>query len=69
MHVWAWVGFDSADSHNIMDHFIQFSNSARGSRARHNFLQLLWFASVWVLWTERNNRLFKLKEKSIMQLL
>jgi len=54
------------DPHNIIDNFIQFSHSAGGSRARRNCVQLLWFASVWIFWIEKNSRLFKLKERSIM---
>lgn len=68
MQVRTWIGFNSMDPNNAMDHFIQFSHSTGGSRACRNFLQLLWFALVWVLWTGRNNRLIKLKERSIMQL-
>ena len=64
-----WIGFDSVDPHNIMDHFIQFFIFVGGSCARQNFVQLLWLASVLVLWTERNNMLFKLKERSIVPLL
>jgi len=32
-------------------------------------MQLLWLLCVWVIWNERNNRLFKNKATSIHQLL
>ncbi|AES94255.1 transmembrane protein, putative [Medicago truncatula] len=38
--------------------FVQFVHSTGGSKARKSFLQLIWFLCAWVLWTERNNRLF-----------
>jgi len=28
------------------------------SKARKSFLQLIWLLCAWVLWTERNNRVF-----------
>jgi hypothetical protein len=29
-----------------------------GLRARRSFLQLIWLACVWIIWNERNHRLF-----------
>jgi len=28
-------------------------------RFTHTFLKVIWFASVWVIWKERNNRVFQ----------
>ncbi|WJX19350.1 hypothetical protein P8452_09058 [Trifolium repens] len=44
---------------SLRDHFVQFTYSAGGSRARRSFLQLIWLACVWVVWTEKNHRLFR----------
>jgi hypothetical protein len=30
-----------------------------GSRDQRSFMQLIWLVWVWVIWTERNQRLFK----------
>jgi hypothetical protein len=54
---------------SLRDHFIQFTFSAGGSRARRSFLQLIWLASVWVVWTERNHRLFRGSANTTHQLL
>jgi len=51
LQVRSWIGIYSVNPHNIMDDFHRFSHSKWGSCARRNFLQLLWFASVCVLWT------------------
>jgi hypothetical protein len=65
----SWIAFYSVEPQHILDHFIRFPHVTWGYHAHRNFLQLLWLASVWVLWTERNNRFFKFKERSTMQLL
>ncbi|MCI21389.1 70 kDa peptidyl-prolyl isomerase, partial [Trifolium medium] len=54
--VCTWIDNSSTGSTSIRDHFVQFTYSAGGSRARRSFLQLIWLASVWVVWTERNHR-------------
>ncbi|XP_045831292.1 uncharacterized protein LOC123922638 [Trifolium pratense] len=55
----SWIGISSTGFTSIRDHFVQFTLSAGGSRARRSFLQLIWLVSVWVVWTERNHRLFR----------
>ncbi|GAU31093.1 hypothetical protein TSUD_322300 [Trifolium subterraneum] len=42
----SWIGFSSADSHALHDHFVQFTSSAGSLRARRSFLQLIWLACV-----------------------
>ncbi|PNY08383.1 heat shock protein [Trifolium pratense] len=54
-----WIDISAMGSTSIRDHFIQFTSSIGESRARRSFLQLIWIASVWVVWTERNHILFK----------
>ncbi|CAJ2653733.1 unnamed protein product [Trifolium pratense] len=54
-----WVGISSLDFTTLHAHFVQFIALAGVSRARRSFLQLLWLVCVWVIWTERNHRLFK----------
>jgi hypothetical protein len=65
----SWVGISSVDPVSIQDHFVQFTYSVGGSRARHSFLQLLWLFSIWVVWHERNSRIFKAKESTVFQML
>jgi hypothetical protein len=55
----SWIGFSAVDAYSLTDHFIQFIYSAGGLRARRSFLQLFWLACVWVVWNERNLRLFR----------
>ncbi|PNX56077.1 70 kDa peptidyl-prolyl isomerase, partial [Trifolium pratense] len=55
----AWIGISLVDFTTMRDHFVQFTASTGGSRARRSFLQLIWLVCVWVMWMERNHRLFK----------
>jgi hypothetical protein len=63
----SWIGISSADPLVLHDHFLQFTNSAGGSRVCRLFIQLLWLYCIWVVWHERNNRIFKAKESTILQ--
>jgi hypothetical protein len=53
-----WIGFDVVDSNNISDHLVQFMHMAGGGRSIRSFMQLIWLLSTWVVWNDRNNRLF-----------
>ncbi|PNX85681.1 70 kDa peptidyl-prolyl isomerase, partial [Trifolium pratense] len=53
--VHSWIGIPLVDYTTLRDHFAQFVSSAGGSRARRSFLQLIWLACVWLVWTERNH--------------
>ncbi|KAK2413211.1 hypothetical protein QL285_035944 [Trifolium repens] len=67
--VHAWIGVPVVECVSLRDHFVQFTFSAGGSRARRSFLQLIWLACVWVVWTERNHRLFRGTASTLHQLL
>ncbi|CAJ2673056.1 unnamed protein product [Trifolium pratense] len=54
----SWIGSSSVTAQTLSEHFVQFTDSAGGSRARRSFMQLVWLVCVWVVWTERNHRLF-----------
>ncbi|GAU27873.1 hypothetical protein TSUD_159670 [Trifolium subterraneum] len=65
----SWIGITSADPASLPDHFVQFTYSSGGSRARQSFLQLIWFICAWIVWMERNHRLFRGSTSSTHQLL
>jgi len=66
--VQSWIGFSAADPQSLLDHFIQFVYATGGLKARRSFLQLNWLICVWVLWKERNNKIFNNSESFIPQL-
>ena len=53
-----WIGFAGADTNNVADHFVQFIHMTSSGKAKRSFLQLIWLLVTWVLWNERNNRMF-----------
>jgi hypothetical protein len=65
----SWIGVSGVDTNNIREHFHQFTHYLGLSKARRSFLQLLWLLCIWLVWNERNNRLFNNSEKSIEHLL
>jgi hypothetical protein len=57
--VWHWLGISSVGPGDIRQHLHQFIYMARLPRVTHLFLKIIWFASVWVIWKERNNQVFQ----------
>jgi hypothetical protein len=54
----SWIDIPVVEYTSLSGHFVQFTYSTGSFRARRSFLQLIWLACVWVVWTERNHRLF-----------
>jgi hypothetical protein len=64
-----WLSVSSADPATVVDHFHQFGTSSGFAKSRCSFMHLIWFASSWVIWKERNARIFRAKESTTYQLL
>jgi hypothetical protein len=62
---WYFFGWSVIDSWSFYAVFF-FDG---GSQARRSFLQLLWLCSICVVWHERNSRIFKAKESTVLQML
>ncbi|GAU28189.1 hypothetical protein TSUD_313480 [Trifolium subterraneum] len=45
----SWIGSSLVTAQTLPDHYVQFTSSAGGSRARRSFMQLIWLACVWVV--------------------
>ena len=57
--VWLWLGISSVNPGDIRHHFQQFTNMAGLPPDTHLFLRIILFATVWVLWKEKNNHIFQ----------
>jgi len=55
------LGIYLVPSRELRHHFIQFTKMAGMPRSSHLSLTAIWFATVWVIWKEWNNRVFKKK--------
>ena len=53
----------------LPSHLYQFTHSAGGGRAKCSFMQLVWLLCAWIIWNDRNQRLFNNLGSSIDQLL
>ena len=68
-HIRNCLGISGVDPFTLHDHFFQFTNSIGMSRKRRSFMQLLWFLGVWIVWNERNNKVFKNTKTTMIDLL
>jgi len=68
-HIRNWLGISGVDLLTLHGHFFQFTNSIGMSRKRRSFMQLLWLLCVWIVWNERNNRIFKNIQTTMTDLL
>jgi len=65
--IYRWLDISAAVLFHVPDHFNQFSYNGGISKDRRSILHVIWFAIVWEIWKERNNRLFNVKECSVIQ--
>jgi len=65
--IYGWLGISAAAPQFLPDHFIHFSFLGGSGKVCQSILQVIWFATVWEIWKERNNRLFTDKTCSVPQ--
>jgi len=63
-----WVCLSMVAPFDVSDHYYQFFFCGSGYQVRNNFLNIIWLATIWEIWKERNNRIFKDKDYSIMRI-
>jgi len=65
--IYNWIGVSVTNPFYVPDHFHQFGYSGGIRKKRRSILQVIWHATVWEIWKERNNRLFKGTASPIIQ--
>jgi hypothetical protein len=66
VYQWLCISFISPDS--VREHLIQFGHLMGLPRSTQSFFKVTWHACVWIVWKERNNRIFKSKALDLGQL-
>jgi len=57
-----WLGVHSVHSLDpsiLADHFLQLGSSSSYAKSRSSFMFLIWFASTWVIWNEKNDMIIR----------
>jgi len=67
--IYKWVGISFISPDLVTDHFHHFGHLTGLSRYTHSYLQVIWHSTVWVIWKERNNRIFTNKAQDLIKLL
>ena len=60
-----WLGIYFVLPSDVISHFIQFSFLCGAAKSKRSILQVIWYATMWEIWKERNNRVFNNKICSI----
>jgi len=67
-HILCWIGFSTVVPLHVSYHFTQFCVGGGGSQVQQTILNVVWFAIVWEIWKERNNKIFNDKECLILRI-
>ncbi|XP_024630693.1 uncharacterized protein [Medicago truncatula] len=66
--IYQWLGISFIAPAVARAHLHQFGHLAGLPRSTHSFLPVIWMASVWVIWKERNNMIFNRKNVDLNHL-
>lgn len=64
-----WFGLHSALHYNCYLHFQQFRGLIGGSADISNKWQVIWFATMWTIWVNRNAAVFNKKTPTVDSML
>jgi len=67
--VYQWIDIKFTPPEFVRDHLHQFGFLAGAPRLTHSFLQVIWHADCWVIWKERNSRIFTHSAQDVATLL
>jgi len=68
-HIKAWIDVFFVTPQQVTEHYYQFIHSTGGSAPHRSFVHLIWLCGIWVLWNERNQRLFTNTAQTAVHLL
>jgi len=59
LHVQNWICVFTVSPCHMREHYTQFTSMAGMPRRSHYVFKVIWFVCVWMIWKDRNNRVFK----------
>ena len=62
-----WFGIVAVLPNDAKGHLYQFSFVGGTQKSKQSLLQVIWMATVWEIWKERNNRIFNAQESYLLQ--
>ncbi|XP_058761871.1 uncharacterized protein LOC131635274 [Vicia villosa] len=62
--VYRWLGFWYVSHNSAVQNFMQFAGMSCGGRVNKERLMVIWFACIWTIWKQRNDKVFKTSEQS-----
>jgi len=63
-----WLGISFIAPAAVAAHLHQFGRYAGLQRSTHSFMTVIWMTTVWVIWKERNNKIFNQKNVDLHHL-
>jgi len=67
--IYQWIGIIFTPPQTVREHLHQFGHLAGLPQSTHSFLQVIWHAGCWVVWKERNSRIFSHTTQDLAHLL
>ncbi|AES89749.1 hypothetical protein MTR_4g079520 [Medicago truncatula] len=61
------MGVATTLNQDVVGHLTQFRSLGGIAKSRESILQVIWCATVWEIWKEKNNKIFNDKHGSIVQ--
>jgi hypothetical protein len=67
--IYQWLGISFIPPESVADHLHHLGQLASVPLSKHTFFKVIWHATAWVIWKERNSRLFNNKIQEVVHLL
>lgn len=61
--VYLWLGFLYVSHNSAVQNFVQFAGLSCGGRVNKERFMVIWFACIWIIWKQRNDKVFKITEQ------
>jgi len=67
--IYTWLGLPSIKPATVHEHILQLCSLGGFSKTISSTFYLIWLSCIWIVWRDRNSRVFQQKGNSIHQLI